>query len=341
VRLGRSRIIAMIMATVACAALNGCGGSDDKPGTSLDHVTYLTAFGAAGRDAFVWVAEEKGYLRSAGIDVRIQLGKATGENLKALSSGQAQFANLDLTGAMITAFARQNSGFKDVRAVLGVHQHTLVSIMSEEGSGITSPKNLEGKTIAAAANSVNQLLFPGYAKLAGVDASKVKWVAVQPVQLGNSLASGKVDALSTFLIGRPTIEKATLQAHKKKVVVLPYSEYLPDLFGNAVIAPADLIKSKPDLVERFRGAMLKALEYTIAHPDEAGALLHAKQPATAADAATGEIKLMTPSVTATDSGSAIGVIDRARMARAIAGLQKLGLIRPGVTPEDVVDFDVM
>jgi hypothetical protein len=29
------------------------------------------------------------------------------------------------------------------------------------------------------------------------------------------------------------------------------------------------------------------------------------------------------------------------MARSIAGLQKLGLIRPGVRPEDVVDFDVM
>jgi NitT/TauT family transport system substrate-binding protein len=339
--LGRSRIIAAIMAVAAGTALNGCGGSKDKPGASMDHVTYLTAFGAAGRDAFAWIAAEKGYFRSAGIDVRIQLGKAAGENLKALSSGQAQFVALDLTGAMIAAFARQNSGFKGFRAILAVHQHTLVSIMSEEGSGITSPKDLEGKTIAAAANGVNQLLFPGYAKLAGIDASKVKWVAVQPVQLGNSLASGKVDALSTFLIGRPTIEKATLQAHHKKVVVLPYSQYLPDLFGNAVIAPADLVKSKPGLVERFRGAMLKALEYTVAHPDEAGALLHAKQPATAADAASAEIKLMTPSVTVTDSGSPVGAIDRARMARTITELQKIGLLRPGVTPEDVVDFDVM
>jgi NitT/TauT family transport system substrate-binding protein len=339
--LGRSRAIALVLTLLAWAALSGCGGTDKKPGASVDHVTYLTAFGAAGRDAFIWIAAEKGYLRAAGIDVRIELGKAVGENLKALTSGKAQFASLDLTGAMIAAYARENSGFKDFRAVLDVHQHTLVSIMSMEGSGITAPKNLEGKTIAAAANSVNQLLFPGYAKLAGVDASKVKWVAVQPVQLGNSLASGKVDALSTFLIGRPTIEKATLQAHQKKVVVLPYSDYLPDLYGNAVVAPADLIKQKPGLVERFRGALLKALEYTIAHPDEAGALLHAKQPATAADAAIAEIKLMTPSVTATDSGSAVGAIDRARMTRTIASLQRIGLIQQGVTPEDVVDFDVM
>jgi NitT/TauT family transport system substrate-binding protein len=87
--------------------------------------------------------------------------------------------------------------------------------------------------------------------------------------------------------------------------------------------------------------MLKALQYTIDHPEEAGALLHAKQPATAADAATAEIKLMTPSVTATDSGSKVGSIDTEHMARAIASLQKAGLIEPGVTPQDVVDFDVM
>jgi hypothetical protein len=29
------------------------------------------------------------------------------------------------------------------------------------------------------------------------------------------------------------------------------------------------------------------------------------------------------------------------MTRTIASLQKIGLIQPGVTPEDVVDFDVM
>jgi NitT/TauT family transport system substrate-binding protein len=338
---GRSRTIALVIATMTCAAMTGCGGSEKKPGAAVDHVTYVTAFGAAGRDAFVWIAAEKGYLRAAGIDVRIELGKATGENLKALTSGKAQFASLDLTGAMISTYARKSTGFKGFRAVLAVHQHTLVSIMSMEGSGITSPKGLEGKTVAAAANSVNQLLFPGYARLAGVDASKVSWVAVQPNQLGNSLASGKVDALSTFLIGRPTIEKATIAAKHKKVVVLSYSDYLPDLFGNALITTTDLTKRNPGLVKRFRDAMLKALEYTIGHPDEAGALLHAKQPVTPADAASAEIKLMTPSVTAKDAGSKVGAIDRAHMARAIASLQKAGLIQPGVTPEDVVDFDVM
>ncbi|MFD4554328.1 ABC transporter substrate-binding protein [Streptomyces sp. NPDC058469] len=334
-------------ATVFCTAVTllaaaACdSNSASKSGSSAkDHVTYVTAFGAAGRDAFAWVAEQKGYFRQAGIDVQIELGKATGENLKALASGKTQFASLDLTGATISAGAKNSTAYRDFRAVLAIHQRTLVSIMAMQGSGISTPKDLQGKRIAAAANSVNQLLFPGYARLAGVDTAGIHWIAVQPVQLGPALASGKADALSTFLIGRPTIEKATVQARSKHVVVFPYSTYLPDLYGNATVTTTSLAAKKPDLVKRFRTALLKGLKYTIQHPDEAGTLLHAKHPETDATAATAEIKLMTPSVTA-EGESSIGLITEARMRRALTSLQNAGVIQPGMTPQDIVDFAAM
>ncbi|MEV6486399.1 ABC transporter substrate-binding protein [Streptomyces sp. NPDC051576] len=333
--------------TVLCAALTllaaaACDSNSGSKSTSSakEHITYVTAFGAAGRDAFAWVAEQKGYFRDAGIDVQIELGKAAGENLKALASGKAQFTTLDLTGAMISAGAKNSTAYRDFRAVLAVHQRTLVSIMAMQGSGIATPKDLKGKRIAAAANSVNQMLFPGYARLAGIDATGVRWIAVQPVQLGPALASGKADALSTFLIGRPTIEKATVQARSKHVVVFPYSTYLPDLYGNATVTSASLAAKSPDLVKRFRTALLKGLKYTIQHPDEAGKLLHAKHPETDAAAATAEIKLMTPSVTAEGTEN-IGLITETRMQRAIASLQSAGVIQPGMTPQDVVDFAAM
>lgn len=63
----------------------GCTTPKSEPAASekqLDKVTYLTAFGAVGRDAFAWVAQEKGYFKESGLDVTIQLGAATGENLK-------------------------------------------------------------------------------------------------------------------------------------------------------------------------------------------------------------------------------------------------------------------
>ncbi|BCJ40119.1 ABC transporter substrate-binding protein [Actinoplanes ianthinogenes] len=320
-------MLAAILATTLL--LSGCG-DDEQPDNgkpAADKVTYLTAFGAVGRDAFAWVAQEKGYFRDAGIDVTIQLGAATGENLKVLAAGQAQFANLDLTGTWILAGKGQ---YKDVRTIAAIHQQTLVSIISLEGSAVAKPKDLEGRKLGAATGSVNQLLFPAYATLAGIDQSRVQWVNAPPPQLPALLASGRVDALSTFLIGAKGLEKA---AGGKKTIVNPYSAYLPELYGNGLIAPVSITQGNPDLARRFRDAALKGLAYTIEHPQEAAEIMKKAQPAADVTAAVGEITLMTPYVKTS------GVIDKQRVAGAIATLEKNKLIPPGsLTPEAVVDF---
>ncbi|GAA2881652.1 myristoyl transferase [Actinoplanes cyaneus] len=321
--------------TAACSViltvtllLTGCGADETPDGGSppQDKVTYLTAFGAVGRDAFAWVAQEKGWFRDAGIDVTIQLGAATGENLKVLAAGRAQFANLDLTGAWILAGKGE---YPDVRAIAAIHQQTLVSIVSLEGGGVTTPKDLEGRQVGAATGSVNQLLFPAYAKLAGIDPTKVTWVNAPPAQLPALLAGGRVDALSTFLIGAKGLSKA---AGGKPTVVLPYSQYLPELFGNGLIAPLAITRDNPDLARRFRDAALKGLQYTLEHPEEAAQIMKKAQPAVDVAAAVGEITLMAPYVKPS------GVIDRGRVTAAIATLEKSALIPPGLTPDSVVDF---
>ncbi|RSM69436.1 membrane lipoprotein lipid attachment site [Actinoplanes sp. ATCC 53533] len=319
-------------ATILATALliSGCGDSANSEGgsTPSDKVTYVTAFGAVGRDAFAWVALEKGYFREAGLDVTIQLGAATGENLKVLAAGRAQFAHVDLTGAWILAGKGES---KDIRAIAAVHQQSLVSIVALAGSGIARPKDVEGRKLGAATGSVNQLLFPAYAKLAGIDSTKVQWFNAQPAQLPTLLASGRVDALSTFLIGVKGIEKA---AGGKKAVVQPYSEYLPELFGNGILAPVTITRDRPDLARRFRDAALKGLQYTLDHPEEAAQILKKAQPAADVTAAVGEITLMAPYVKAS------GVIDRKRVTDAIATLERSGLISPGLTPDSVVDFNL-
>ncbi|NJC82767.1 ABC transporter substrate-binding protein [Planosporangium mesophilum] len=319
-------------------ALAGCGGSakDEDPSgasSSPDKVTYLTAFGAVGRDAFAWVAQEKGYFKAARLDVTIQPGSATGENLKNLAAGQAQFASLDLVGAWILAGKGE---YKDFRTIAVIHQQTLVSIISLEGSGVASPEELEGKKIGAATGSVNQLLFPAYAKAAGIDATKVQWVNTQPAQLPTLLASRQVDALSTFLIGQRGIEKAA----NKKAVVLPYSRYLTDLLGNGIITTSKIATGSPDLAARFRDAMLQGLRYTIDHPDEAAQIMKKAQPAADVAAAVGEITLMTPYVTPSGSSSPIGSVTEQRVARALGTLQTANLIPAGLTPSAVVDFSL-
>lgn len=326
------------LATVLVVA-SGCSGSDDKggggstEGGKADRVTYITAFGAFGRDAFAWVAKEKGYFSEAGIDVTIQKGAAVDTNLTALASGKAQFGALDFTGATIQAGKNK---FKDWRAIAAIHQQTLVSIMTLEGTPIKSPKDLAGKKLAAAKGSVNQLLFPAYAGLAGLDPKTVTFVDTQPTQLNALMVAGKVDALSTFLISQGGLKKA---AGGKNPVVFPYSEYLNDLFGNAIITTPSLAQNNPGLVKRFRDAALEGLKYAIDHPDEAAQILNKAEPTADLTAAKGEITLMKPYVTPT-GGAPIGAIDEGKVAKAIAILEGAGLMPTGLKPSDIVALDL-
>lgn len=331
-----TRALAAVLLTGVVALAGACSSSDPKDsgsgsgGKATDKVTYVTAFGAVGRDAFAYVAKEKGFFAAAGIDITIQKGAATNANLEALKAGKAQFAALDFTGAELQAGLGK---YTDWRAVAAIHQQTLVSIMTTADTGITRPTDLKGKTVATTTGSVNETLFPAYAKLAGLDAKTVKIQSVQAAALNGLMASRKVDALSAFLLSQKALETVS----KKQVVVMPYSQYLSDLFGNAIITSPETIATKRDLVQRFVGAAMKGLQYTIDHPDEAATILHQAEPTALVPAAVGEINAMKPYVTPAN-GAPIGHFDQARVERGIAVLQGAGLIQPGLTPDKLVDF---
>jgi NitT/TauT family transport system substrate-binding protein len=331
-----TRVLALA-ALASALVVTGCGDSEDsqKDGTAAkEKVTYLTGFGTFGREAYAWVAKEKGYFAEAGLDVDIKPGSGTGENLKQIIAGQAQFAVIDLTGALL----QYGKGVaKDFTAVAAIHQRTLTAIITLEGKNITSPKDLEGKTIADAPGSVVNLLFPTYAKLAGVDAAKVNWVTAQPPQLPTTLANGSVDAIGQFVVGKPTIEFVA----KKKAVVLPFSDHLSDLYGNSVVTQSKLAKEKPELVRRFSSALLKGLQFAIDNPKEAGQILAKYQQATKPEGAAAELELMAAYVRSSGAGVPVGALDSQRVARCIALLQGAGAIPPGVTPEQVVNFDLV
>jgi NitT/TauT family transport system substrate-binding protein len=329
----RSRVLAASLLAAVLVTASACSSSksDDSSssGGALTKVSYVTAFGAVGRDSFIWVAKEKGYFKDAGIDIDIQKGAGNVQNLTLLKGGQVQFAALDFTGAEIQSGL---GAFTDWRAIAAIHQQTLVSIMTTDPT-ITSPADLPGKTIATADKSVSQLLFPAYAKLAGIDPTKVKLNGVAATALNGLMAGGKVDALSTFLLSQKSLETVA----KKPVTVLPYSTYLSDLFGNAIITKPELIASNRDLVQRFDDAAMKGLQYTLANPAEAAAILNKAEPTALVAGAVGEINAMKPYV-APAGGAPIGHMDEQRVARSIAVLQGNGLMPAGLTPDKIVDF---
>ncbi|WP_329547071.1 ABC transporter substrate-binding protein [Streptomyces sp. NBC_01356] len=334
-----SRLLAALLAVLMTAALSTACGSDDDSGSgggsAPDKVTYITGFGTFGREAYAYVAQDKGYFSDAGVTVTIQPGQGSGNSLAALAGGSAQFAPVDLSSTIMQLGDGKVSG---VTAVAAVHQTTDAAVMALADSGISEPADLEGKKIADPAGSVIGALFPAYAKLAGIDAKKVEFVALEAQQLGVNLATGSVDAVGQYRVGRPNIENAV---KGKEVVVLPFGEYLTESYGAAITTTTKIAEDDPDLVKRFTGALFKGMRYAIDHPDEAAALMADKFPTLNEKTAAAEIELVGAAVQPKEDGAPIGTMDPERVAGAIKALEDAGAVKPGLTPEELVSFDLV
>ncbi|GAA0795543.1 hypothetical protein Sya03_35120 [Spirilliplanes yamanashiensis] len=335
----RTAAVASLAALLAVTA--GCSGDDAEPaaaggGQALEKVTYLTSFGTFGRDAYAYVAKEKGYFKDAGFDVDIKPGAGTGDNIKMIVSGQAQFTPIDMTGGLLQMGNGQATGFT---AVAGIQQRTMAAIIALEGNNISAPKDLEGKKLADLPGSVVRNLFPTYAKLANVDASKVQWVNGTPQTLMGTLASGSVDGIGQFVVGKPTVETV---AKGKKAVVLPYGDVLADLYGNALITSSEYAKANPEKVKKFTAALLKGLQDSITNPTEAGEILKKAVPTAIPAAAAAELTAMASYVRSDGSGVPVGALDNQRVVRSIALLRGAGAIKDTeLTPEKIVSFDLV
>jgi len=326
----------------AGAVLAACDSKgDDKKQASgakgVDKVTYLTGFGILGREAYVHAAVGKGFFKEVGIDVTIQPGQAGAYNHTQILAGQAQFASVDGSGVLIRAGKAEKPEDKNIRIISAVHQLTLNSIITFADKGISSPRDLAGKTIGVATGAAPKTLFPAFARLAGIDEKSVKWTETTPAQLPTLLVTNKVDGVATFNVLSLSVEKA---ANGKKTVTFPYSDFLSDLYGAVVITSTDIIKKNPDLVKRFNSALMKGLRYAIDHPDEVGKILNSMDNSQNAQLAGQELAMIKPYVTPS-GGAVVGVMDKDRMAKNIALLQGLSLMPGGLTPDDVMNLSFL
>lgn len=320
------KVVAALSVPLVVAA---CTGGDTEA-AAQDSVTYLTSFNTFGRDAFVYVAEEQGYFDEAGIEVTIEPGTGSVDVMKHVASGSADFGAADFSSVVVTV-ANEDL---PVMSVAAIHQQTLAAIISLDGHGIAKPADLEGKSIGDQPGSTNQVIFPTYAEAAGIDADAVKFVPSAPPSLPQLLGSHQVDAIGQFVVGEPLIESV---AQGKDVVVLPYGDLLPELYGNVLVTSTKLAEEDPELVARFSRALLKGLEFSIENPEETGRILVKFQPTQNPKVATAEVDAMARYVTG--DGGTVGSMDPERV-RAVIEIMGSSL-KSGVSPERLVAFDVM
>jgi NitT/TauT family transport system substrate-binding protein len=309
----------------AAAATLGAIGAVSSA-LAADKVTFTTDFGLYGRHAYYFVALEKGYYERENLDVSIVRSPGSAAAVKQVASNTAQLGFADAF-AVVLGRANDNVPVKLVAMIYHLPPHAIYVLKGEKISG---PKDLEGKTLADTAFSSVPKVFPIYAKAAGIDAAKVKWVVATPDALPGMLANGRVDGVGQFVVGEPLLAAA---AAPKEILGIEYSKAGLDYYSNGIIASDDLIKSNPDLIRRFVKATLAGLRDALADPQEAGVMMskrHREIDAEIAASETAKVKGL-----AMQDGVPLGTIDPARVQKTIDVVAGAYELKNPVVPEDV------
>jgi NitT/TauT family transport system substrate-binding protein len=312
----RRVVLGLALAGVLATALIGsASGSPTREGHSgkraLTSITYATSFGNFGRDAYAWVALEKGFFSAAGFDVKIVPGAGSVAVAQSIAAGSVDFGPADVAAV---ALARAESGIP-VKVTALIQQNTMAAFLALKSSGISKPSDLAGKTFADTPGSTVAVLLPLYAKRAGFDASSVKFVPSTPPALASLLAAKRVDAVGQFTVGIPLFRAATGQ----EVVSLPYAKVVPGLVGLGLLASDKMIKERPGDVKRFTAALLKGERWALDNPGAAGAILNKHVPLQDPKIAADELKIMKKYVVTPDvRAKGFGLIDKKRFASTLS-----------------------
>jgi NitT/TauT family transport system substrate-binding protein len=226
-----------------------------------------------GTHAGYFIAQEKGFYKEKGIDVSISRGFGSGDTIKRVATGSVDFGIAD-TGAVVAA--RSNDDIP-VRIVAMVYDKATLGLIYLKQSGITKPKDLEGRTIARSASGASVNMFPGFLAANDVKREKIKEIVVDAATYLPLLMSGQAEAVTEQAIN---IGKFHREAEKqsKEAVAMLYSDYGLATYGNAVITRDKRVVDNPDLVRRFTEASLRGLAYSLEHPEEAVDLLRRNNP---------------------------------------------------------------
>ncbi|HUB96781.1 MAG TPA: ABC transporter substrate-binding protein, partial [Stellaceae bacterium] len=166
---------------------------------AAEDVTCQLDWLPSGGKAPVFIGVVKGFFAEDGLNVTVKSSRGAGDAIIRAATGTADFA----TGDMGTLLNARAQGAVPVKAFFSVYTKLPDSVITVKGNGITTIKDLVGKTVGNAPFGGEDALWAAVLSLNGIDPKSVKMVSLDPKVHGPMLASGKVDALIDWATGAP------------------------------------------------------------------------------------------------------------------------------------------
>jgi NitT/TauT family transport system substrate-binding protein len=235
----RQALAVLLVALLLALAVPGSAQAPAK-------VVFALNWFAVGDHAAYWVALDKGYYQARGLDVEMQNSKGSGDSIAKVDTGRADIGLADA----VVVIPRVAQGAK-IKVVGAVFDLTPLNIWTRKDTGITKPKDLEGKLLAAPPGDAQRQLFPAFAKLNGIDESKVKWLTIEPAAKFVALSEKRADAVPDYTTGEPFYVKAI---GKENLVRMPWSQHGFDTYSMSIVASDKTIGERSKVLRDFLAA---------------------------------------------------------------------------------------
>ncbi|MFN8010128.1 MAG: PAS domain S-box protein [Holophagaceae bacterium] len=202
-----------------------------------------------------YAAERMGYFRDEGLEVELREGGREHPPLPEVAAGRAEYGVGD--AALLVARAQGTP----VVVVAVVFQRSPYVLMTRQGDGIRSPRDLEGRRVMAedeqGFTQIKAMLLRGGADPDKVHFQRHSWDI-------RDLTQGRTDAMS----GYAPVEPFQLEALGTRVSLLRPVDYGVDFYGDCLFTTDAEDRKHPARVRAVRRAVLKGWTYALEHPAE-------------------------------------------------------------------------
>jgi NitT/TauT family transport system substrate-binding protein len=303
-----------------------------RAATPLKQVSMTLDWIYQGPNVGFMVAQDQGFYREAGLDVAITSGKGSGSTAQLVASKATQFGFSD--GYVVGNGVAKGMTIKTIGSVFRRNPAAVIVLAD---SGIKTPKDLEGKSIAMTAGSGQFQQWPAFARGAGIDVDKIQLINIDPAGVGPALVNNKVEAIGGYAQGYvPAIEIRG----KKAVRIFWYADYGVTVVSNGIIVHDDLLKSDPELVRAFVTPTIKGFLYGRQHPEDAVASVIKYLPTADPTIVRRELELSWKTwVTPSTKGKPLGWEAEADWASTVAVLGQYGGVSTPVKTSEVYTND--
>src|SRR5215471_16646439 len=240
---------AVLFVLAASAAL-----AQTTPGAA--HVKIKVGQIGAVSDAGIFIAQEKGFFKSEGLDVELVTFKAAPQTLPALATDEVQLSGSAVTPALFNAFARGITMrlIADKGRVSKGFGWAAIVIRSDLADTIKDFKDLKGRKFAVLGKGVSSTAQLGKA----LELGKIQPSEVEMVELG---LPEMIAAISNKAIDGATLLEPFVTFASARNVGIRWKgmeEFLPFTGQNGVIiASQKFVEQKPDAARRWMTAYLK------------------------------------------------------------------------------------